>query len=386
MAERGYIVIADITGYTAFLSESELDHAQDSLRSLLELLVSHTLPPLIISRLEGDAVIAYSPSGSFLQGQTLIELLENTYVAFRQARERMQLNTTCTCNACRNIPNLDLKFLVHFGTFVLQDMLTYRELVGSDVNLAHRLLKNHITETTGITAYAAYTVASVEELGILELCLAMRPHRESYEHLGEVGLYVQDMQAVWERERQRRRVFVEPEEALLVLEMEIPAPAPLVWDYITKPEYRRILMEADSMRRDDPTAGRVSSGTVYYCAHGKTQIPQTVMDWRPFEYYTYESNIPQVGTHMMFTVRLIPSEAGTRVQMLCAKSTGPLLKRKVTDQVVRSQKNQKEIRRGMETLRQIILKELEEGVAVRQEPVSVAPEQISAAAQASLAG
>lgn len=34
----------------------------------------------------------------------------------------MRLNTTCTCNACRNIPNLDLKFLVHFGIYVLQDM------------------------------------------------------------------------------------------------------------------------------------------------------------------------------------------------------------------------------------------------------------------------
>ena len=199
MAERGYIVIADITGYTAYLSGSELDHAQDSLRSLLELLVNSTRPPLVISRLQGDAVISYAPSGSFLQGQTLIELLENGYVAFRRAREHMQLNTTCTCNACRNIPNLDLKFLVHFGTYVLQDMLAYKEMVGSDVNLAHRLLKNHIVEATGITAYSAYTQAAVEELGIQELCLAMRPHRESYEHLGEVGLYVQDLHAVWER-------------------------------------------------------------------------------------------------------------------------------------------------------------------------------------------
>jgi len=386
MAERGYIVIADITGYTAYLSGSELDHAQDSLRSLLELLVSHTKPPLIISRLEGDAVIAYAPFGSFLQGQTLIELLENCYVAFRQARERMQLNTTCTCNACRNIPNLDLKFLVHFGTYVLQDMLTYREMVGSDVNLAHRLLKNHIVETTGITAYAAYTAASVEELGILELCLAMRPHRESYEHLGEVGLYVQDMHAVWERERERLRVVVEPEQALLVLEAEIPAPAVLVWDYITKPEYRMILLEADSMRRDDPTAGRVSDGTVYYCAHGKTTLPQAVIDWRPFEYYTYESTMPQVGTRMRFTVRLVPTEAGTQLQLVCGRSTGPLLKRKLTDQFVSSKKNQQEILRGVESLRQVILKELAEGVVVLPEAVSVAPEMVAAAVQTSLAG
>lgn len=79
MADEGYIVISDITGYTAFLSGSELDHAHDSLRSLPDVLIQHAGPPLVISRLEGDAVISYAPTGSFVQGQTLIELLENTY-------------------------------------------------------------------------------------------------------------------------------------------------------------------------------------------------------------------------------------------------------------------------------------------------------------------
>lgn len=385
MAEQGYIVIADITGYTAYLSGSELDHAQDSLRSLLQLLIEHTRPPLVISRLEGDAVIAHAPSGSFLQGQTLIELLENTYVAFRLARERMQLNTTCTCNACRNIPNLDLKFLVHFGTYVLQDMLTYKELIGSDVNLAHRLLKNRIVEATGIAAYAAYTQPAVEALRVQELCLAMRPHRESYEHLGEIGLYVQDMQAVWEQARQRKQVAVEIEEALFVLQAEIPAPPPLVWDYVTKLEYRTILMGADSMRRDDPTAGRTSQGTMYYCAHGDTLIPHAILDWRPFEYYTWNTDIPGMSTQALTTVRLIPSEVGTRMLFIVGYSTGPADERKLTDQYVGS-----EYRQGaemtVEALRQTILRELAEGVVVLAEPARVAPEAVAAAAQASLSG
>ena len=33
---QGYLLIADITGYTRFLSESELEHAQDTLTALLE--------------------------------------------------------------------------------------------------------------------------------------------------------------------------------------------------------------------------------------------------------------------------------------------------------------------------------------------------------------
>ena len=30
MSESGFIVMADITGYTVYLNESELDHAQES--------------------------------------------------------------------------------------------------------------------------------------------------------------------------------------------------------------------------------------------------------------------------------------------------------------------------------------------------------------------
>ena len=131
MADAGHIVISDITGYTEFLSQSELEHAEDSLRSLLNLMLEHTRPPLIVSRLEGDAVISYALDGSFLQGQTLVETLESTYVAYRQALQRMILNTTCTCNACRNIPNLDLKFFVHYGSFMLQALGSYTELIAA---------------------------------------------------------------------------------------------------------------------------------------------------------------------------------------------------------------------------------------------------------------
>jgi hypothetical protein len=40
--EKGIIQIADISGYTAFLNESELEHAQDTLQSLLEVLIENT--------------------------------------------------------------------------------------------------------------------------------------------------------------------------------------------------------------------------------------------------------------------------------------------------------------------------------------------------------
>ena len=384
MAEQGYIVIADITGYTAFLSSSELEHAEDSLRSLINLLIEQTKPPLVISRLQGDAVISYAPQASFLQGQTMVEILENTYVAFRQARERMQLNTTCTCSACQNIPNLDLKFLVHYGSYVLQQTPMYQELVGNDVNLTHRLLKNRITELTGVRAYAAYTEPVVEALGIRDFCIDMRQHSESYEHLGDVQLYIQDLQRVWERERSRRRVLVEPAEAWFTLESEVPAPAPLVWDYFTKPEYRLILMGADAMPVDNRIQGRTAPGTVYVCAHGDSRVRHAVLDWRPFEYYTYETEMP-MGAKSLVTMRFIPIDRGQATKALgyCGKPSGNFVARSAL-RAVRSKVIQ-EVEAGMSALRTVILEELESGAALRPHPIVVPVEQVAAAVSASVA-
>jgi len=183
---EGYLLIADITGYTRYLSESELEHAQDTLTALLELLVEHTRPPLVISRLAGDAVISYGLRESFFQGQTLIEKIEDTYVAFRKTIERLVLNNTCRCNACANISNLDLKFFIHYGSFGIQRISDHDELVGSDTNLLHRLLKNSVTEKTGVRAYALFTEAAIQQLGVEDLVDGMTPHTEIYEYLGEV--------------------------------------------------------------------------------------------------------------------------------------------------------------------------------------------------------
>lgn len=103
MAENGFIIVADITGYTAYLSGSELEHAQEILESLLNTILKEIHPPLTISRTEGDAVISYSVGNAFIMGQTLLEMLEEIYCAFQTELEHSDRNTTCPCDACQNM-------------------------------------------------------------------------------------------------------------------------------------------------------------------------------------------------------------------------------------------------------------------------------------------
>ena len=332
-SQDGYLLIADITGYTAFLRESELEHAKDSLRSLLDLLIEQTKPPLRISRLEGDAVISYAPQGSFQQGQTLVELIEVTYVEFRRALDLMVLNTTCNCLACRNIANLDLKFFVHYGTFALEPLPAYTELIGSDVNLIHRLTKNTVTEKNGFHAYVLYTRAAVEQLEIPEMIEDLMVHVESYDDVGEVTSYLLDMHPIWENMKHSYHKVVSPEEAGFVLERKFNQPPLVMWEHLTNPKYRAILYGSDQQELKELKQGRVNNGSVYVCSHGKNQVQQTIVDWHPFEQYTIKNRVPG-GGFTLTTICLKQERDGTTVSILAGKvEEGPSIFRGLLNRV-----------------------------------------------------
>lgn len=325
---EGYLLIADITGYTRYLNESELEHAQETLTALLELLVENTRPPLVISRLAGDAVISYGLRKGFLQGQTFIEKIEGTYVAFRKALERMVLNNTCQCNACANISSLDLKFFIHYGTFGIQRISDYDELIGSDINLLHALLKNSVTEETGFLAYALYTDTAIHRLNLEDLGEAMTPHNETYEHLGEVKVLVQDMHPVWEKKRSAAAVAYPYDRILDRFEVYIGLPQERVWDYLIQPEFRNTLIGSDRMEIANRAQGRIAPGSIYQCYHGDKLVPQTILEWQPFERMIVKELTP-VGTSISFINEYLldSTNGGTRLTKTISRPIGPIIGR-----------------------------------------------------------
>jgi hypothetical protein len=60
------------------------------------------------------------------------------------------------------------------------------------------------------------------------------------------------------KERGRQRVSVSPKKAMFTLEYDFPYLPAVVWDYTTKPEYRAIVLESDSMNVIGKSDGRIS--------------------------------------------------------------------------------------------------------------------------------
>lgn len=382
--QHGYFLIADITGYTMYLSQSELEHAQGTLTALLELLIKHTRPPLVISRLAGDAVISYGLRDNFFQGQTFVEVIEDTYVAFRKAIELMVMNNTCRCNACANVANLDLKFFVHYGSFGLQKLDQHDELIGAEVIVIHRLLKNHVTEKTGCRAYALYTDTAIQQLGLQDICATMTAHQEEYEHLGVVKVWVQDMHPVWQAKKDQTRIHLPPQDIILQVNAETDLPPEMVWDYLLQPEHFNVLAAGSRTEIAQQKEGRITVGTVYQCFHGDTYMPQTILEWEPFTRVLVQASIPVPvkGTFMFIEYRLEPSARGTRLSQVFYKAAGPLLGRLMGNLLFKFMA--KTAQRDMDNFK----KHIEDDRSRRgtlPESVPVTPETVGAAVAASLA-
>jgi hypothetical protein len=189
--QTGYLVLADISGYTSFVAQTEIEHADMALAFLLETIVEKISGLLTVSQLEGDAVFAYVDESKLPDGKSLLELIDQTYLAFREKALVLYAGATCPCRACKALPTLDLKFMVHHGEFLIQQVATVSHLLGTDVNLIHRLAKNRVTESTGWKGYALFTDQVMEHMGHSRDNFFKQS--ESYEHLGDVDVYCIDM-------------------------------------------------------------------------------------------------------------------------------------------------------------------------------------------------
>jgi len=310
--QHGYLLLADISGYTSFVAGTELDHSHEILTDLLEIICMQIEKLLTIHKLEGDAVFAYAPEAIISRGETILELVEATYLAFRDRQTDIKRATTCTCKACQNIPSLDLKFIVHHGDYVIQQVRGIREMVGSDVNLVHRLSKNHVTEATGWRAYLMITEPCLAHLDVK--LQGMHEQAESYEHLGEIKTINVDMHRRYKELKESRRVFLTEKDADVRFTVDFPTPPPITWEWLQDPN-RRNAWGGGHVRwySGDRPKGRAGSGASNHCAHGKSVSTEVTLDWRPFEYSTTDSfeNGKKIFSE---TFRLEPlPNGGTRV-------------------------------------------------------------------------
>ncbi|HYC06683.1 MAG TPA: DUF2652 domain-containing protein, partial [Candidatus Binatia bacterium] len=295
----------------------ELDHAQDILADLISTVATALRPTFRLAKLEGDAAFVVAPAER-IDASLLLDTIERCYFGFRRRRRDVRQATSCECDACVRIPDLDLKFVIHSGQAIRQRIAGWEELVGADVIVVHRLLKNSVVEETGIRAYALFSDAAVRATDLRPDALGMRPHRETYEAVGEIAGWVEDLEARWRDEEDRQRVIVKRSEAMYTVEIPTVAPPQLAWEFVTTPG-RRTGWQA-GVTGVEGIGDRRGVGAANHCMHGKDVIVEEILDWRPYDYVTLRSTMPTPGGPVKFltTIEFEPTADGTIVRQIHA--------------------------------------------------------------------
>ena len=341
--ESACFVIADISGYTSFLAGVELDHAHDIIADVMDTVVRCLRPQFRLAKFEGDAAFVYAVTDK-VDGSLLQDAIESAYFAFRKRLRNIKQSTTCNCNACSKMQDLDLKFVSHHGEFIKHRMAGREELAGRDVILIHRLLKNAVNERLGGHAYALYSDPCIQAMGIDPVVQGLVEHRESIDIIGEVKCWVRDLEEAWEKEKDRQRNEVTRDKAAMVIEFDIAAPRPTVWEYFTLPGQRPKWRGADEVR-ETVESGRRGVGTINHCMHGKDAIIEEVLDWRPFDHLTLTTLLPMPGAPkvLMTYAFLENAGGGTHIEIRVAKpkpkdkafleKVGPVFQEHITSEV-----------------------------------------------------
>ena len=242
--ELAYLAIADISGYTSFLAGVELDHAQDIIADFMD-------------------TVAEKVDGSLLQ-----DTIESAYFKFRRRLRDVKQASICECKACVAMSHLDFKFVVHHSEMVKQKMGGREELAGRDVILVHRLLKNTVSEKVGSRAYALYSDACTQTVGIDPAAQGLVEHHETIDIIGDVKLWLRDLEDAWKKENERTRVEVTRAEAYVTWNFDIDAPRQTVWEHFTVPGQRQKWWPADAII-ENSSKRRRGIGTENHCMHGK---------------------------------------------------------------------------------------------------------------------
>jgi class 3 adenylate cyclase len=199
-----YLLLVDISGYTAFLAGVERSHGTDFsggipagysvLGELLAGVIESLAPDFEVIKLEGDAVFGAAPAARLDGlGDRVVEQLLALYRTFVNRRHAARIASDDQCTACTAVSALDLKMILHRGMTVRQQVGATSDLLGPAVNVAHRLLKNGVRDRFGLRPYVLLTGAAATALGHPDIGMG---HRETYPDVGPIDSRIVDLAAV----------------------------------------------------------------------------------------------------------------------------------------------------------------------------------------------
>ena len=177
------IMIPDISGFTEFMTTTELSHSTHAINLLIDSILDANGEEYEVCEIEGDAVLLIK-KGIAPSKKEILDFCLKIFNAFHFQRKWMQQHTVCPCGACQGLINLTLKFVAHHGPLAELKVGRFIKQSGTEMIVAHRLLKNSINnnEYLLMTEKLLQQVPDLSELMEMEWASSF----EEYSSIGKV--------------------------------------------------------------------------------------------------------------------------------------------------------------------------------------------------------
>lgn len=180
------LLIPDISGFTRFIEASESSLAPFLIADLLEILIEANTLDMEVSEIQGDAILFYR-LGPPPPVQELVAQCRRIFLDFQNYLRLVERDNASELGAALRAHDLTLKIVVHYGSVNVAQIRHFTKLMGRDVIVVHRLLKNNVTGSEYLLLSEGYlqtqTHADLERSFSWTRLLG---GKTTYEYLGDI--------------------------------------------------------------------------------------------------------------------------------------------------------------------------------------------------------
>lgn len=186
--EPAFFCVPDITGFTKFIATADINFSKELIPALLRKLIDCNTLKMKIGEIEGDAIFFYK-TGRLPSVGKVAEQCKALYKTFSDFINSLEQNDPENFNLYLADSQLGLKIIIHHGHISTANIKGRIKLLGEDVIIAHKLLKNGIYDFNYILLTDKY-LSKIRDRQNLEQWFhweELRAGSETYDYIGEVG-------------------------------------------------------------------------------------------------------------------------------------------------------------------------------------------------------
>lgn len=299
--QQATILIPDISGYTRFLTKTELSHSTHIINELLQVLADTLMPRFTLAEIEGDALLTYA-RGRIPQHE-LEQICREAFLNFHYFLKVIERDSVCRCGACQGASKLSIKFVAHYGNFDEVKIAHFTKLSGPDMIIAHRLLKNNVPGSE----YLLLTDQYVKSGELSQSQFQWQHGQDEYAIIGDVTYQYTLLGHLHDQveDPESREDLTQLFGLARSFELDIAAPLPLVHDKLTDNTQKPNFVPGLARVEMDSAINRV--GSSHICEFdGDSFDIQTLQNVGDSEDITYieQTRSVQTGHTMLFYYEL----------------------------------------------------------------------------------